>query len=223
MIDQVAVVVPAADEESRIGPCLTAVRAACDAVAATVRTRIVVVLDRCADRTADVVAEHSGVEPVHSTARCVGRARGLGTDRVLSTSGDLGRLWIASTDADSLVPADWLVQMLESAARGAELVLGTVVPGPELGPGGRARWQRLHDVAEGHRHVHGANLGIGAGALVALGGWSALPTGEDVDLVERAVAAGLRIRRTGAIPVLTSARAIGRAPEGFSSFLRALD
>lgn len=222
MIDEVAVIVPAANEEARIGACLTAVQIACDAVAPAVRARVVVVLDRCTDGTAEVVAAHRGVEAVASTARCVGTARRLGTERVLSTTADTATLWIANTDADSLVPPDWLVGMVDWAAAGADLVLGTVLPGPELAPAGRARWLRLHDADDGHRHVHGANLGIRADAMVALGGWRPLATGEDADLVERAVAAGLCIRRTGTMPVLTSARALGRAPEGFSSFLRAL-
>jgi hypothetical protein len=71
--------------------------------------------------------------------------------------------------------------------------------------------------------VHGANLGIRADAYLALGGWLPLVAGEDADLARRAAAAGwLAISRPAGIPVVTSARRAGRAPRGFSSYLRAL-
>jgi hypothetical protein len=71
--------------------------------------------------------------------------------------------------------------------------------------------------------VHGANLGIRGDAYLALGGWPALPTGEDTELARRASSAGhLRIARTAAIPVVTSTRRAGRAPQGFSGYLRDL-
>ena len=38
-----------------------------------------------------------------------------------------------------------------------------------------------------HRHVHGANLGVRADLLDAVGGWRRLHTGEDHDLWQRAL------------------------------------
>jgi hypothetical protein len=72
--------------------------------------------------------------------------------------------------------------------------------------------------------VHGANFGIRADTYLALGGWRGdLSCNEDIDLARRADAAtGVRILRTAALPVLTSARLTGRAPDGFSSYLRHL-
>jgi hypothetical protein len=71
--------------------------------------------------------------------------------------------------------------------------------------------------------VHGANLGIRGDAYLSLGGWPPVATGEDVALAGRARASGhLRITRTASIPVLTSVRMRGRAPEGFSGYLREL-
>jgi hypothetical protein len=138
-------------------------------------------------------------------------------------AGPARELWLASTDADSAVPADWLTAMVAAAARGVHLVLGTVLPGPDLSPAVRARWLAGHHLRDGHPHVHGANLGIRADAYLALGGWLPLVTGEDADLARRAAAAGwLAICRTAGIPVVTSARRAARAPRGFSSYLRAL-
>lgn len=222
MIAEIAVVIPAADEESSIGACLQAVHQARARVSAFVRTRVVVVLDACSDRTAEVVAADPMTETVHSTARRVGVARALGTAHAVSSAPTHGALWLAHTDADSVVPPNWLAHMLAAAQDGADVVLGTVVPGNEIDARRHRAWDLLHTATDGHPHVHGANLGIRADVLAALGGWRPLATGEDVDLAGRAVAAGVDVRRTGAIPVLTSARPTGRAPGGFSSYLRLL-
>jgi GT2 family glycosyltransferase len=226
VIKHVVVVVPAADEEECIGSCLAALRGAAehlvDNAAAPTTVRVVVALDACRDRTAAVTARFPEMRTVVSTARCVGAARALGTRAALSEHRDPEAVWTAHTDADSQVPVEWLTRMVSAADQGADLVLGTVVPSFELPSPSRRAWQARHFSADGHRHVHGANLGIRAATLQALGGWRPLPTGEDVDLVDRASAAGAPIRWTGAIAVQTSARADGRAPEGFSSYLRAL-
>lgn len=71
--------------------------------------------------------------------------------------------------------------------------------------------------------MRGANLGIRADAYHAPGGWQPLATGEDAELARRATQAGyLRITRTASHPVMTSARQSGRAPRGFSHYLRNL-
>jgi cellulose synthase/poly-beta-1,6-N-acetylglucosamine synthase-like glycosyltransferase len=225
VIGEVAVIVPAADEEDTVADCLVALRAAGERLRAggsAAALRLVVTLDDCRDRTAQRVAAFAEVEAVPITRRCVGAARAAATAHVLRTALDVHSLWLANTDADSRVPANWLVEMVRAAERGSELVVGTVLPSDDLPPATYASWLERHDFADGHPHVHGANLGIRADRLVSLGGWAELATGEDVDLVARAVAAGAVVCRTGSIPVRTSARAVGRAPKGFSSYLRAL-
>jgi hypothetical protein len=49
-----------------------------------------------------------------------------------------------------------------------------------------------------------------------------LPTGEDVELVDRFEAAGLHIHRDADLSVATSDRREGRAPGGFAKHLREL-
>ncbi len=225
MIRHVAVVVPAADEEERIAACLEALSRASARFTADrplVTVQIVVVLDSCHDRTAEIVAAHPGVRTAVTDARCVGVARALGT--AVATDLDIApdEIWTAHTDADSQVPGDWLTAMVTAAEEGMDLVLGTVTPSNELLRPTRIAWENRHRLADGHPHVHGANLGIRAATLARLGGWRPLASGEDADLVARAGAACVPTQRTGAIPVHTSARADGRAPEGFSSYLRAL-
>jgi len=121
------------------------------------------------------------------------------------------------------VRPDWLIGMVEFARTGADLVIGTVLPGPGLPSEVERRWRAEHVLSDGHPHVHGANLGIRGDVYAGLGGWPELATGEDATLVRRANAAGhLSLVRTASLPVYTSVRAHGRAPGGFSSYLRGL-
>lgn len=226
MIRRVAVVIPAANEEQRIARCLAAVGAARRRLAshAGLQAEVIVVLDSCRDATAAICATFPCVTTITTTSQNVGAARRAGTAAALRRrAGPARELWLASTDADSEVPADWLTAMVAEAGRGADLVLGTVLPGPDLSPPARARWLAGHQLRNGHPHVHGANLGIRADAYLALGGWQPLVTGEDADLARRGAAAGtVRLSRIAAIPVVTSVRRTARAPRGFSSYLRAL-
>lgn len=222
MISRVVVVVPAADEEEYIGACLRSLHAArrhlhC-VTAGSVRSRVVVVLDDCRDATASIVAGFRDVEAVVSTARCVGVARRVGALRALALERPARELWLASTDADCRVPYDWLTRMVDEARNGAQLVLGTVRPDPGLPVPVERAWLAAHQVRDDHPHIHGANLGVNALTYLGLGGWRPLPAHEDIDLVSRA-AGHARILRTGAIPVLTSSRRVGRVADGFSTYL----
>jgi cellulose synthase/poly-beta-1,6-N-acetylglucosamine synthase-like glycosyltransferase len=225
VIRRVAVTVPAVDEERRMARCLASITVAARvlAAAAGIPVRVIVALDGCRDQTAAICAAFPGVSTVTLASRNAGAARRAAAAAALAAGGRPSELWLASTDADSQVPPGWLTGMIAESRAGADLVLGTVLPGPDLSPAVRARWlarQHLHD---GHPHVHGANLGIRGSAYTAIGGWQALASGEDADLARRAAAAGwAAISRTAAIPVVTSVRRDGRAPGGFSSYLRAL-
>jgi glycosyltransferase involved in cell wall biosynthesis len=227
LIRRIAVIVPAANEEQRIGKCLSSIRAARAHLyrcSAGIRIRIVVALDGCDDLTSDIAAARGDVQPVMITAGNVGIARRAGASAVLAGAGPLDELWLANTDADSEVPVNWLTSMMAEARLGAHLVLGTVMPGPGLPPAAREQWVSRHRLRDGHPYVHGANLGIRGDAYLALGGWQPLATGEDADLARRAANTGhLRISRIASAPVMTSARHQGRAPRGFSSYLRDLD
>ena len=65
-------------------------------------------------------------------------------------------------------------------------------------------------------------MGFRADAYWAVGGFRALSTGEDVELVDRFEAEGLRIHRDKYLSVATSDRRNGRAPSGFAKHLREL-
>lgn len=224
MIRRIAVVVPAADEEEDIAECLTALRLSRQELqrlrGGDVAVHVLVVLDRCRDRTPTIVAQFAEVQAVTATARCVGAARQIGAQAALAAAGGAIGLWLASTDADSRVPQTWLTQIVTEARLGAEVILGTVQPAAGLPARIAATWCSRHHTSEGHPHVHGANLALHAEAYIAVGGWNAVSSREDVDLANRT--SHRRVCRTAAIPVTTSVRRIARAPHGFSSFLRSL-
>jgi len=206
----VIVVIPARDEEALIGPCLDSVIAA-----ATPTTRILVVADGCVDRTAEV-ARGRGVEVLELTGRSVGAARRAGVAHALGNAE-----WIANTDADSVVPTDWISRQLEYAEEGADVVIGTVRPNfADLDDRRVRAWLARHIPGHANGHVHGANLGIRASAYLRAGGFGAEPEHEDVDLVARLTATGARIVATADIDVQTSGRLVGRTPGGYARHLR---
>lgn len=225
MITTLGVVVPVADEEVLLPDCLRALRVSAAKLrhrVPAVSVRIVVVLDSCTDASEQVAERFTGVEIVRVDARRVGTARRAGCAHVIDTSGEIASLWLANTDSDSRVPADWLIGMHAYALSGADVVLGTVHPVGDIGSRLRSAWERAHTLHDGHHHVHGANLGIRADTYARLGGWPELVTGEDQALADTAADTGVNIVRTAQFPVVTSSRLCGRAPFGFSSYLRGL-
>lgn len=225
MIRTIGVVIPVADEQELLARCLTAVQDSARELhcrAAGVVVRVVVVLDACTDDSAGIASAFAA-ETVVVQERRVGSARRAGCDRLVASGSATDELWLANTDADSLVPRDWLTGMFDEAEQGADVVLGTVRPETDLPGGLLARWLNRHVRTSGHPHVHGANFGIRASAYQRLGGWPQLATGEDQVLADRAAAVpGVHVARTGRFPVATSARLNARAPYGFSSYLRGL-
>lgn len=228
-VDRVAVVVPAHNEVELLPACLRALRAA--AHHSPVPVEIIVVADDCSDGTEHLTApEHLHLSLHQRTLsvefRNVGTARAAGVMAALAQAGP-GGLWLLTTDADTRVPANWIRRHLAHAARGVDLVAGTVIPADWAGwpPTLAKRYQRRYDRiagTAGHDHVHGANLGVGAGAYLAAGGFPAAETGEDVALVAAARAARLTVEFALDVAVLTSTRATARAPQGFSHHLRLL-
>lgn len=218
------VVVPAHDEQDLLGGCLDALARATRWVSDRAVVRTVVVLDACRDRTPDIARAH-GVETVAIGDRCVGRARDAGARLLLDGPGPrVG--WLATTDADSRVPPDWLLAQLEAWSRPADARVGAVYVEDwgEHGAGARHWFADVYDVAgDPHPHVHGANLGVRASAYRACGGFPAFTTGEDVALVGALDAGGFAVHRTRRSPVLTSGRRIARAQDGFAHRLTELD
>ena len=118
------VVVPAHNELAHLPRCLRAL--ATSAVCLPVPVLTVVVLDATDDGSERLVEEFGpDVHFVEVDAGNVGAARAAGFEysRPLCDGVDAARTWYATTDADSVVPADWLLRM---TASDADMVLGVV-------------------------------------------------------------------------------------------------
>lgn len=214
----IAVIIPAHNEVASIGACLASVQvaAACAGLQGE-EVRIVVALDRCTDGTAEIVAQH-GVRAVVVDDGNVGLARAAAATVAIAA----GARWLATTDADSTVPPDWLFAQLAYACD-AFCGIVTVSHWEDFGPAVREEFHNTECRHDGHPHVHGANLGLSAEMYARCGGFLALPAHEDVALVDALVAAGARIARKATPVVTTSARRIARARGGFADYLVAME
>jgi glycosyltransferase involved in cell wall biosynthesis len=233
VIAAVGVVIPAHDEEDLLPSCLAAVRLAAAPLAASPRAgipvHVVVVADACTDQTARL-ARAGGAAVLDIQARSVGAARAAGVEEVLRRTGPLdpASVWLATTDADTLVPPCWLTRQLRYAEGGWDAVVGTVTVTDwrQYPAGVPPLFARLYGTdapgSTGHPHVHGANLGFSAAAYLAAGGFGPARTAEDHALVSALAAAGNRVLRTTTVSVVTSARRRARAPHGFSHLLAGL-
>jgi glycosyltransferase involved in cell wall biosynthesis len=212
----IGVVIPVHNEAALLGECLEAMaRAAGEPRLDHEPVDVVVVLDACTDRSAAVAVRH-GAQIVSLDARCVGAARALGASFAL----DSGARWIACTDADTIVPPDWLAGQL---ATGADAACGPVgIADWSTHPFGVRERFLQHYGALGECHIHGANLGISAAAYRKAGGFKPLHQGEDTLLIASLVECGGRVAWNGCPRVTTNARWEGPIEGGFASLLRDL-
>jgi glycosyltransferase involved in cell wall biosynthesis len=213
----IGIVVPAHNEEAVIARCLESlIIAAAHTRLLNEQVYIVVVMDDCTDGTRAVVDHY----PVHGIAVCyrnVGEARAAGVDHLLRE----GARWLAFTDADTQVPETWLADQLACKTDAVCGVVG-VDDWSAHSDAVRIRYDAHYSPTEGHRHIHGANLGVSAEAYRRVGGFKPLKTHEDVQLVTDLEGAGASITWTAVNCVTTSARLECRCRDGFGDYLRSL-
>lgn len=214
----IGICIPAHDEEDLVEACLHSISVAAQHPGlAGEDVMVVVVLDSCSDGTAAVVANWP-VVALSIEAHNVGRARATGARHLLQHQAR----WLAFTDADSCVAPDWLVVQLSLAA---DVVCGTVEVDSWAAHGLQAQAAQQHFETtyrdqEGHRHVHGANLGVSAVCYLQAGGFDARQCGEDQALVDRLAALGAHIAWTARPRVVTSGRPFSRVEHGFAGAIR---
>lgn len=213
----IGVVIPAHNEAMFIERCLRSVqKAAAHPALLGEPVTVLVILDACTDATGSI-AEQCGAQTLVVDHHNVGQSRGAGAEMLLSA----GARWLAFTDADSQVKANWLSCQ---TAFGADAVCGVVdvddwTPHP---PSVRLSYEARYQAIEGHRHIHGANLGVCAIAYRKVGGFRPLAAHEDVHLVQDLERNGARIIWTATNSVTTSARIDPRCREGFGEHLHSL-
>ncbi len=224
----VAILVPARDEEDLLPRCLNSIELMRRATAPGVTTDLIVVSDNCTDKTHSLAAELVGktglVAP--SSFGNVGAARALAAQLALARyGGPLDRCWLANTDADCIIPSQWITLQLSLAEAGCAAIAGVVDVdqfedhSPTV-PKSFRQTYILHEDGT-HPHVHGANLGVRADAYELVGGWAPKQTAEDHDLWRRLRAAQVPCVADTRLQVITSGRRVGRAPDGFAAALAA--
>ncbi|QDI04277.1 glycosyltransferase [Xanthomonas cerealis pv. cerealis] len=214
----IAVLIPAHNEEQLIGACLRSVALAAQCAGLRgVPVQVFVALDRCSDGTAGIVAAH-GAQAIVLQSGNVGSARAAAAHAALAA----GARWLACTDADSVVPANWLSAQLDCAS---DAFCGIVTVGDwdDYDSAMRDAYRAGECRGDDHPHVHGANLGLSAALYRRCGGFLPLAAHEDVALVEAMVRVDARIARRAQPVVVTSARRMARARGGFSDYLKQME
>jgi glycosyltransferase involved in cell wall biosynthesis len=212
--EMIAAIVPAHNEADTIEACIKAVlRALCHPDLKNEESMVIVVADACDDATGSIARE-LGANVLATGARNVGIARREGARVAI----ELGARWLAFTDADTVVCPDWLVQQM---ACESDAVCGVVSVEDWSAHNNAVRrdFAATYRDADGHRHIHGANLGVSAAAYLRAGGFPPFETSEDVALVEALLANGEKVAWSAAARVVTSARVDFKAPEGFGATL----
>jgi len=226
-IRSVCVVIPARNEAALIKRCLDSVIAAREFALDRLAEEppvitITVVADACTDDTPLIAASVPGVRVIRISDGNVGIARQTGVRSALATTTiPRENVWIANTDADSVVPAHWLLEQINLAGLGVDVMLGTVRPDfDDLSAAHVRAWHATRKPVETSRSVHGANLGIRTSHYLRAGGFGSLAEHEDVDLIARCEKLGGTSFATDACEVMTSGRHHGRTPGGYARFLR---
>jgi glycosyltransferase involved in cell wall biosynthesis len=217
----IAVIIPVHNEEAVLPACLHAVaRSMLHSGLKSEDAATIVVLDCCTDQSS-VIAQRLGAQVINVDARNVGFARRAGAELALKA----GARWLAFTDADTLVSPPWLAAQLAHADAGADAVCGTISVDDWAACGARmaAHFAATYIDRDGHRHIHGANLGVSAEAYLRAGGFEALESSEDVAFVAALERTGANIAWSAMPRVSTSVRRDFRAPRGFGQTLYDID
>ncbi len=218
---KIGIVIPAHNEALTISDCLASVQTAMKQLPSTITAYPLVVLDICTDDTESLV-KAAGVDSLSCNYRHVGQVRDLGIRHAI----DKGATWLACTDADSVVPPDWLVEQIKHITEQTpDMICGVVSVDSwaHLTPQTKQAYIAHYQDKMGHRHIHGANLSFSAKAYLAVGGFTKLPCHEDVDLVKKFEDQNYDIIWSNRVRVTTSSRLDARVTEGFAGFLANLE
>ena len=217
MIERVGIIVPACNEEANIDACLASIQVAIAAVGPP--CHIVVIADSCTDATVERARSFPGVHIMVVDVGAIGAARALGVRRLLEgTRTPAERLWIANTDADAVVPENWLSSQVTLADNGCDVIIGTV-RSDAADPSAERRRSRHRRYSAGDEsgRVRGANLGVRASAYCAAGSFLSSRGDEDAALV--AALSDFRVVTSDEAEVVLSARDDARLPAGYAQFV----
>ncbi len=185
----VSVVIPAYNEERYIGNVLDSL------LRQEFQDFEVIVVDNASEDMTGEIARRFGARVIFEPIRRVGAARQRGC---LEAKGEI----IAMTDADTILPSNWLSRIVEEFEKDKELVafggLYTLYSGPVLARlwirhFAHLLWILDRWLSNGYWNIPGSNLAFRKDAFLKVGGFrEELPIGEDVDL-------SLRLARVGKV------------------------
>jgi hypothetical protein len=149
---------------------------------------------------------------------------------------------LLTTDADAVVPPDWISRNLQSIRSGADIVCGRAIIDPieaAMIPAhlhaddalecrliallDELAWvldPELHDAPPRHIEASGASLAVRVDAFRQVGGIPAIAAGEDRAFVRALWMIDARVRHEPAIRVTVSGRIVGRAESGMADAIR---
>lgn len=224
-----AIGIPARNEAQLVSRCIESVLASADALSDPSAVRLVIGCDSCSDATADIARAialgDDRVDVIEGTWRSAGACRAAAIRHALEVvrSGtSLSDIWVATTDADTVVPSDWLCAHAAHWSQGDDAVAGVVDLLDDDADILRVFGRHYVLGHDSHGHVHGANLGIRADAYLSVGGFPSADLAEDHALWHALRRAGFTCRSSVALRVSTSARLTSRAVGGFADTLRNL-
>lgn len=241
---RIIVAIPVRDEAARIEPCLIALN-----MQTCPPDMVVLMLNNCSDETEtiahgmiphlsfplDVITKDL---PPHQAD--AGHARGLAMAAAAWHAGPSGVL--LTTDADSIVPQDWVGSNRDALHQGADIVCGRAIIDPVeavmipehlhaddalerhlVGLLDEMAWMldpEPHDPPPRHTEASGASLAVTIQAFRRVGGTPAIASGEDRALVRALWMMDAKVRHDAAISVIVSGRIEGRAPGGMADAIR---
>ncbi len=238
-----AIIIPARNEEGRIGACLTALAGQC-----TARVCVILVVNNstdCTSVTACDIAEGFGLdltvlERELAPHEGVGLARKIGCDHALRNMPDLR--YLLTTDADCIIAPDWIARNLahletvDAVCGKVDLITGeaSILDGMDthlatlegiyrgLVQDIYARHARgCEDISGTHGEAAGASLAFSKAAYLAVGGFAQVRCGEDRRIVRELRTASYKVCHADDVKVQASCRLTGRAAGGMSDALMA--
>jgi GT2 family glycosyltransferase len=238
------VAIPVRDEAERIAACLTALDHQ-----QRLPDTVLLLLNNCTDAT-EAIAR--GLAPslrfdlkvvcrdLPASRANAGHARRAAMALAAGLAGPGGIL--LTTDADGVVPPDWVRRNLAGLGQGADLVCGRIVVDPieaAMIPAHLHADDKLecnlisllddmawiidpdpYDPPARHTEASGASLAVSVAAFDRVGGIPPVASGEDRAFVDALRRIDARIRHDPAINVVVSGRIVGRARDGMADAIR---
>jgi len=181
MVLKISVVVPTFNEEQNIVNCLESLN---KQTIPRESYEIIVVDGNSKDKTREL-AEPLADKVIIQTSKKVGGAR---NDGAAISSGEI----IATTDADCIIPEDWLERTIKSFEKDDQIVqlYGTVLP---LEPGIKFRFylalanifSRIGYYTHTLYYTLGCNTAFTKDAYMQLGGYKCIDAGDDLEIAQR--------------------------------------